>query len=235
MRWMRFKSKTGEGLLLNYVVRMRFSKTGRAKYISHLDLIRCFQRAVCRAELPATYSGGFHPHMQTSFAATLSLGFTSEAEIMELGLTEEILYDEVMQRLNAVLPTNIRILKAGAPRDSFKDLAYATYIVRVFCDCDKPEELHRSFDKFLTQPEILVQKKTKKGAKEINLKPMLEVYTVREESEGFVIELCLPAGSVANLNPMLVLEAWQNSTEILLKSPQIHRKALLTAERRNFF
>ncbi|WP_369677352.1 TIGR03936 family radical SAM-associated protein, partial [Ruminococcus sp. CAG:330] len=61
---MRYQSETGEELLLNNIsVRVRFAKLGRAKYISHLDLIRCFQRAVCRAGLPAAYSAGFHPHM----------------------------------------------------------------------------------------------------------------------------------------------------------------------------
>lgn len=86
------------------IVRMRFAKTGRARYISHLDLIRCFQRAVCRAKLPAAYSEGFHPHMQTSFATTLPLGFLSTAEQMDLELTEELPCDAVMERLNAVLP-----------------------------------------------------------------------------------------------------------------------------------
>ena len=72
------------------IVRMRFMKTGRAKYISHLDLIRCLQRAVCRAKLPAAYSEGFHPHMQTSFATTLPLGFTGTGELMDLELSEPL-------------------------------------------------------------------------------------------------------------------------------------------------
>ena len=80
---------------MSITVRMCFSKTGRAIYISHLDLIRCFQRAVCRAGLPAAYSEGFHPHMQTSFAATLPLGFSSTSEIMDLELEQEVSYEEV--------------------------------------------------------------------------------------------------------------------------------------------
>lgn len=218
---------------MNNTVRMRFAKTGRAKYISHLDLIRCLQRAVCRAGLPAAYSGGFHPHMQTSFAATLPLGFTSTSEILELGLTEEVPYGEVMERLNDVLPEDIRILEAGAPQFAFKELTYALYTVEL--PCDDPAQLRTDLDQFLAQPEILAQKKTKKGLKEIDLKPMTEVMDIREEIGRLVLELCLPAGSAANLNPMLLLEAWQNSAGNAVKSPKICRTALLTAERSNFF
>lgn len=102
------------------IVRMRFMKTGRAKYISHLDLIRCLQRAVCRAKLPAAYSEGFHPHMQTSFATTLPLGFIGTGELMDLELSEPLPCETVMERLNAVLPEGIRILEAGKGQLAFQ-------------------------------------------------------------------------------------------------------------------
>lgn len=218
---------------MNNAIRMRFSKTGRAKYISHLDLIRCLQRAVCRAKLPAAYSGGFHPHMQTSFAATLPLGFTSTAEILELGLTEKLPCSEVMERLNAVLPEHICILEAGAPRFAFKELTHALYTVELLCE--DSSQLRISFETFLAQPEILVEKKTKKGVKEIDLKPMTEVIAIREETGCLTLELCLPAGSAVNMNPMLLLEAWRDFQENTVKSPRICRTALLTAERTKFF
>mgnify|MGYP002234292450 CR=1 FL=1 len=121
-------------------------KTGRAKYISHLDLIRCLQRAVCRAKLPAAYSEGFHPHMQTSFATTLPLGFTGTGELMDLELSEPLPCETVMERLNAVLPEGIRILEAGKGQLAFKKLAYARYTVRI--PCEDAAVLHRSFDSF---------------------------------------------------------------------------------------
>lgn len=218
---------------MNNTIRMRFAKTGRAKYISHLDLIRCLHRAVCRAGLPAAYSGGFHPHMQTSFAAILPLGFTSTAEVLELGVTEDVPGSEVMERLNAVLPEDIRILEAGAPRFAFKELTHALYSVEL--PCNDPAQLRADLEQFLARQEILVQKKTKKGMKEIDLKPMTEVTNLREETGCLVIELCLPAGSAANLNPMLLLDAWQNPMGNRVKSPKICRTALLTAERSKFF
>ena len=172
------------------IVRMRFAKTGRARYISHLDLIRCFQRAVCRAKLPAAYSEGFHPHMQTSFATTLPLGFFSTAEQMDLELTEELPCDAVMERLNAVLPEGIRGLEAW------------------------------------------------KGAlavKVVVLKRMLEVTGDESLLDALELRLCLPAGSTANLNPMLLLETWKKQTEQTWASPEICRTELLTEEKQKFF
>ena len=203
------------------IVRMRFAKTGRARYISHLDLIRCFQRAVCRAKLPAAYSEGFHPHMQTSFATTLPLGFFSTAEQMDLELTEELPCDAVMERLNAVLPEGIRILEAWKGMLAFKKLAYANYTVRI------PSE---------SSGEILTEKRTKKGGtKEVDLKPMLEVTGAESLPDALELRLCLPAGSTANLNPMLLLETWKKQTEQMWASPEICRTELLTEEKQKFF
>lgn len=200
------------------IVRMRFMKTGRAKYISHLDLIRCLQRAVCRAKLPAAYSEGFHPHMQTSFATTLPLGFTGTGELMDLELSEPLPCETVMERLNAVLPEGIRILEAGKGQLAFKKLAYARYTVRI--PCEDAAVLHRSFDSFCAQPEIITEKRTKKGGtKEVDLKPMLEVTAVTEQPDALEVELCLPAGSIANLNPMLLLDAWKKTERRSAVSP----------------
>lgn len=217
----------------NISVRVRFAKLGRSKYISHLDLIRCFQRAVCRAGLPAAYSAGFHPHMQTSFAATLPLGFTSTAEVMELSLSEPVPPEEVLSRLNAALPSDIRILEAGAPQHTFRELAYATYTVEL--PCGEPEALAKQFDAFLAQPEILVQKRSKKGMREVDLKPMIEQAEAVPESQQLVLHLCLPSGSSSSLNPMLLLHALEDFVQIPLRTPRICRTALLTAEKTKFF
>lgn len=216
------------------IVRMRFMKTGRAKYISHLDLIRCLQRAVCRAKLLAAYSEGFHPHMQTSFATTLPLGFIGTGELMDLELSEPLPCETVMERLNAVLPEGIRILEAGKGQLAFKKLAYARYTVRI--PCEDAAALHRSFDAFCAQPEIITEKRTKKGGtKEVDLKPMLEVTAVTEQPDALEVELCLPAGSIANLNPMLLLDAWKKQSGAALSAPEISRTELLTEEKQKFF
>lgn len=215
-------------------VRMRFSKTGRARYISHLDLIRCFQRAVCRAKLPAAYSEGFHPHMQTSFAATLPLGFTSTAELMDLELSEAVPAEAVMERLNAVLPEGLCIQEAGDGILAFKKLAFARY--RIMASSETPAQLHRALDAFLAQPEIITEKRTKKGGmKTVDLKPMVTAEGAAESPDGLEIRLCLPAGSSASLNPMLLLDTWQKQDDFTLLLREICRTELLTEEKQKFF
>lgn len=75
-------NRTAEQLPV-YNLRVRFHKTGRAQYISHLDLGRTMRTAINRAEIPVKYSEGFNPHPKMSFALTLSVGTESVCEFME--------------------------------------------------------------------------------------------------------------------------------------------------------
>ena len=87
-----------------YDVRIFFSKTGRARYISHLDLNRCMQRALKRSGLPVVYTQGFNPHIRNTFALPLSLGYEGETETMDFRLEPELPLEEVARRLRESLP-----------------------------------------------------------------------------------------------------------------------------------
>ena len=89
--------------------RISFSKTGRARYISHLDLMRTFQRAFLRAEVPIRHTEGFNPHAYVSIPLPLSVGYSSECEIMEFGLMGEVPLSEVPWRLTRTLPEGITV------------------------------------------------------------------------------------------------------------------------------
>ena len=88
-------------------VRVWFSKTGTARYISHLDLNRCMSRAFHKAKLPLWYTEGFNPHVFLTFAAPLSLGFEGRHESMDIRLIEDMPYPELIEKLNAGLPHDI--------------------------------------------------------------------------------------------------------------------------------
>lgn len=218
---------------MSETIRLRFSKLGRAKYISHLDLIRCLQRAICRANIPVAYSNGFHPHMQMSFASTLSLGFTSTGEILDLTVTEPLPPEEILARLNAALPQGIRMEEAGAPVSACRELAFADYLVEI--PCTAPVALLASFDSLLAQPEILVEKKTKKGLRQVDIRPMLEVLEKSTTEECLVLKLRLTAGNRGGLNPTLVVQALLKGTEIQVEMPHYCRIGLLTSEKVKFF
>ena len=91
-------------------IRLRFSKTGQAKYISHLDTNRVFSRAISRAKLRIWYTEGFNPHAYMSFSLPLSLGVESLCENVDIRLLDEVSNDEVMRRMNDALPTGIRVV-----------------------------------------------------------------------------------------------------------------------------
>ncbi|MDD6728667.1 MAG: TIGR03936 family radical SAM-associated protein, partial [Eubacteriales bacterium] len=99
-------------------VRLRFSKTGRLKYISHLDINRAMSRALCRAKIPLWYTEGFNPHPYMSFSLPLSLGVESLCESVDLRITGDISNKEIKDRLNFVLPVGLRIVDVY---DNFRD------------------------------------------------------------------------------------------------------------------
>lgn len=214
-------------------VRMKFRKTGRAKYISHLDLMRCFQRCIRRAELPIAYSEGFHPHMLIVFAAALSLGFESDCEIIELGLSRELPFEEVKSRMQAVLPEGIDIEQCYAPVHKMGQLSFAEYEVTL--PCESGEELLALWREFLSQEKIVVMKKTKRGFREMDLKEYTECLSEKAKEDALVLYLRLPAGSTVNVNPSLIIEEFAKNEQVLIGFPKYCRKKLLCAEKTEFF
>ena len=91
-------------------IRLRFSKTDQAKYISHLDTNRVFSRAFARAKIPLWFTEGFNPHPFMSFSLPLSLGVESLCENVDIRILENIPYDEIKRRMNESLPQGIRIV-----------------------------------------------------------------------------------------------------------------------------
>ena len=116
-------------------VRIWFSKTGTAKYISHLDLNRCMSRAVHKAKLPLWYTEGFHPHAFLTFALPLSLGAEGLRESMDIKMEEDLCPEEIRDRLNAALPPDIRVLDVTEPVMKPGQIAWASYLVEL-----EPEE-----------------------------------------------------------------------------------------------
>ncbi len=93
-------------------VRLRYSKTGPMIFLSHLELITLFTRAVKRAEIPVKYSLGFHPHPKFSFATALSVGVESVAEYLDIEVSAESGPESIKERLNATLPEGIAVIDA---------------------------------------------------------------------------------------------------------------------------
>ena len=138
-------------------VRLRFSKTGRLKYISHLDINRAMSRALKRAGIPLWYTEGFNPHPYMSFSLPLSLGVESLCESVDLRITGEITNKEIKDRLNSVLPEDLKIVDVY---DDFRDnseIVYSDYVYKFeFADNDLALE---KIINVLSRDEILAAKR----------------------------------------------------------------------------
>lgn len=200
---------------MNNNVRVFFSKTGRAIYISHLDLYRVFQRAVKRCKLPVWETQGFNPHIYITFTLPLALGTEGVCESLDTKLTEDISFEEIKDKLNSALPKDIRVLYAAEPVYKNTDVEKSEYEVSISADNEKLRE-------FFSQEQIITQKKTKKGISEIDLKPVIEIL---EQKEGF-IRMKLPSGTETNINANLVFDAFEKQYDVEIDSLSIKRTAV---------
>lgn len=209
-------------------VRATFEKCGRAKYISHLDLNRCMLRTFRRSRLPIWYTEGFNPHPYYSFALALSLGFESSCEILDFNLNEDIPFDEIKDKLNSVMPEGMRIIKVAEQKQKITAIAKAEYSFSLVSDA--VDSLYADVNKLIASPEILIEKKTKKGIKTVDIKPDMEILTCNKTERSVDISMYLPAGTQTNYNPTLFIEALKKTTDTAFGTENIRRTAILCAD-----
>lgn len=197
-------------------VRIKFRKYGVMRFIGHLDVMRYFQKAIRRAEIPIAFTTGYSPHMIMSFAQPLGIGLTSDGEYLDIELTEPIDSKEAVARMNAVSVEGIEMVSmvqiseekkaSGMTITAASD--YQVFLLESGKSSDVrrkiPSEWKGSWEEFLSQEQILVWKKTKKSEKEVDIKPMIYGSEIKEE----YLYLYLAAGSEQNLKPDLVMETF---------------------------
>lgn len=143
---------------------LRYAKRSVARFASHRDFSRVFQRALRRAGVPMAYSSGFHPHPRISYAQAVPTGAASEAEYLEIALAEKVIPEKLIEALNDSLPRDFRVLQAvEAPGGKLQDKMAASIWM-----CKVPEETDRralqaAVAGFLERDEVLVTRKAKKG------------------------------------------------------------------------
>ena len=188
--------------------RIKFRKYGALRFIGHLDVMRFFQKVMRRADIPIAFTGGFSPHMIMSFASPLGIGLESEGEYFDIELTRPIDSEEAVRRMNDACVEGIEVISFRQIREEKKMtgmtiLAGADYLVSVSSGT-MPEGWAESFCKFMAQPEIKVIKQTKRSEREVDIRPQIFRWELREEG----IYLQLAAGSSQNLKPDLVMETF---------------------------
>lgn len=189
-------------------IRVWFTKDDECKYISHLDLNRVMSRALHKSRLNIWHTEGFNPHPFLTFALPLSLGFKGVKENMDIRLLDDD-YDtqNVIDSLNVCLPSGIRVYDITEPVMKPGDIAQGLFEVTLSDDETDCNILKQRFEDMIKQVQILVMKKTKKGIKQIDIKPHIIKYELCE-GESFTFRMTLPAGSSVNINPVLFINAY---------------------------
>lgn len=215
-------------------VRLFYTKTGSAKYISHLDVMRAFQRAFKRSKIDFWFTEGFHPHLYLSFALPLSLGYESIAESVDFRLISEMPYDEIVKRINAVLPVGFRAVFAAKPVMDAKNIRFADYNINFSVEGAEREEVLANWYRCFESEKITVLKKTKKGESEIDLKPHIRLSKLEYKDGKYLFSARLAAGTELNINPELLFEAFRGFCEFRPDDINVVRTAVYDGKYENF-
>lgn len=217
--------------------RLLFSKTGRAKYISHLDLMRTFQRAFARAGIPIKHTQGFHPHPFVSIALPLSVGYSSQCEILEFGLEGGADYAQVPGRLTAAMPEGILVRRCYPAQTKLKDLCYVNYIMNFEYPEGRPQAAEPAMAELLGRESLVVEKKSNKaksGFTQVDLIPLIRSWNLECQSDTMTLDAVLCAQN-PGLNPELIRRAFcQAYPQFAPDFVTFHRREVLDADGRPF-
>lgn len=188
--------------------RALFEKTGNAAYISHLDLMRLFQRSFKRAGLPLTHTKGFNPRPSVSIALPLSLGVESVCELLDFDLEEEgFSFQEIQDRLNQTLTVGVRVLKVYDDFAKLKHLAYLACDLTLEYDNGIPADASGRILALFKEAEVIVEKKGKNGPTEQNIVPMiLDMQTEEISSRELKLKVLIFCQN-PSLNPVQIAAA----------------------------
>ena len=188
--------------------RALFEKNGMAVYISHLDLMRLFQRSFKRAGLSLTHTKGFNPRPSVSIALPLSLGVSSCCELLDFELEgEQVSCQEIRNRLNQTLTDGVRILEVYENGAKLKHLAYLSCDVTLEYDTGIPAGAADRLKRLFSEPELTVEKKGKNGITEQNIIPMIRELTIAESNPRELTLTALICCQNPTLNPALLVHA----------------------------
>lgn len=188
--------------------RLLFKKIGNAVWISHLDLMRLFQRAFKRAGLPLKHTQGFNPRPSVSIALPLSVGVESKCELLdfELDTAEIISNSQIVDRLNNALIDGVRVLDCYDNGGKIRDLAYLRCLITMEFDNGCADALPQ-LKELLSGESVVVPKKTKNGVQDQDIIPMIKDYNLSTQDEKTLVLDTTVCCQNPTLNPMQIVEA----------------------------
>ncbi len=198
-------------------VRVFYAKRGRMKFVSHLDMNRYMVRLFKVASIPAWYTEGFNQHLYLTFAQPLSLGITTDYDVIDLKITDDAFTNEmVLKCLQEKACEGIEILNVAEPWMKVSELTYAAYTL-VYKDSDN--ELLARLEKLLNGNCIPAEKKGKKNKITLlNLAEKIKSIETNREEGVLTVKVTLPAGNTETVNPQLFLQSFTSAGN---RSPEV--------------
>lgn len=215
-------------------IRVFYKKMSRARYISHLDITRCMQRAIKRAGIPVWYTQGFNPHIYLTFTLPLALGYESECESMDFRLIEDMPLNEVLERLNKVLPHDIIAYKVEEQINKPEKIVTAEYDIEVFLNGVSATAIENAFLEFMKADTIEVVKRTKKGDKTIDIKPDCKKLSTKVVDDKLVLNMEMTAGIIKNINPTLLIDEFLAQNNLDEACTNVMRKRVIMEDGKDF-
>ncbi len=204
-------------------VRITFSKQGALRYTGHLDLHKLWERAARRADLPLSYSQGYHPQPKINLAAALPLGFSSRGEIMDIRLNEDLALEEISTRLKESLPTGIQVIHVESVDEQAPALQTQVLSATYEAHLTEPvegSELTRKVEQIMMSESLPRERR----GKSYDLRPLIEMLSVVTESDGKIwLRMTLAAREGATGRPEEVL----NALEIASETARVERTSLI--------
>ncbi len=188
--------------------RLLFTKTGEAVWMSHLDLMRLFQRAFKRAGLPLTHTQGYNPRPSVSIALPLSVGVESVCELLDFDLEgESVPCEEITARLNAALLPGVRVLQTIKNGRKIKELALLDCRITMEYDGGIPETAEADVSALFGRQNLVVEKKGKNGPVEQDIIPMIRTLLVTRDDDNTLAILARVCCQNPSLNPAMMVAA----------------------------
>ncbi|MEG0777595.1 MAG: TIGR03936 family radical SAM-associated protein [Oscillospiraceae bacterium] len=215
-------------------LRLRFAKTGRAIYISHLDLMRTMQRSFLRAGLSLKYSEGFNPHAQLTFALPMSLGIASHCELMDFKAGSFMSLAEISYRLNKSFPEGLVAYEAYEAETKFKNIRWLDVNGCFEYDTLSASDLIPQLMDFFARDSLVIQKRTKSGMNDADIAPAIRSISFDTSSKGVSFKAIVSAQE-PTLNPEHLVTALRQLAPELVPNFATFERAQLYDSDMNIF
>ncbi|MBD3402645.1 DUF2344 domain-containing protein, partial [candidate division GN15 bacterium] len=205
-------------------VRIRWGRSERYKYMSHLDSLRLLERSLRRSRLPVAYSQGFNPTMKLSFGPPLTVGFTSDAELVEITL-DQVFSPIMLEQLKRTIPDGIELYEARVVHTKSASLTAMLNRARYAIDLslwDDRASLEKQAEQLLARESLIVPRKGKDAVKEVDIRPAIYGLTVTDTQ----LDMLLGIGEGGYARPSEVLEQLTDTLRLPVQAVTVHRSGL---------